>query len=214
MASPTQWTWVWVNSGSWWWTGRPGMLQFMGSQRVRHNWATELNWTDGNRETITPLCSTLSRPRIFCFSREAGCGKCVWVLEGNPQTWINAEDIKSVWIISTWKSWGLQKGKWILLEMYLPIFRRNLFSNHLQWIREEAFLQSPSLVDYLCCTEDLIGGSELPELCAVEELMEYVKPLFSVTSICIGSSAVMNELSVGWWLLIVLVPFIRHDWEM
>ena len=44
MASLTQRTWVWVNSGSWWWTGRPGMLQFMGSQRVRHNWATELNW--------------------------------------------------------------------------------------------------------------------------------------------------------------------------
>ena len=42
MASPTQWTWVWVDSGSWWWTGRPGMLQFMGSQRVGHNWATEL----------------------------------------------------------------------------------------------------------------------------------------------------------------------------
>ena len=41
MASPTQWTWVWVNSGSWWWTGRPGMLHSMGSQRVRHNWATE-----------------------------------------------------------------------------------------------------------------------------------------------------------------------------
>ena len=38
------WTRVWVNSGSWWWTGRPGVLQFMGSQRVRHDWATELNW--------------------------------------------------------------------------------------------------------------------------------------------------------------------------
>ena len=44
MASPTWWTWVWVNSGSWWWTGRPGVLQFMGSQRVRHDWVTELNW--------------------------------------------------------------------------------------------------------------------------------------------------------------------------
>ena len=43
MASPTQWTWVWVDSGSWWWTGRPSMLWFMGSQRVRHDWATELN---------------------------------------------------------------------------------------------------------------------------------------------------------------------------
>ena len=46
MASPTRWTWVWVNSGSWWWTGRPGVLWFMGWQRVGHNWATELNWTE------------------------------------------------------------------------------------------------------------------------------------------------------------------------
>ena len=45
MASPTQWMWVWVNSGSWWQTERPGVLQFMGSQRVGHDWATELNWT-------------------------------------------------------------------------------------------------------------------------------------------------------------------------
>ena len=45
MASPTQWTWVWVNSRSWWWTGRPGMLWLMGSQRVRHYWVTELNLT-------------------------------------------------------------------------------------------------------------------------------------------------------------------------
>ena len=43
MASLTRWTWVWVNSGSWWWTGRPGVLRFMGSQRVRHDWVTELN---------------------------------------------------------------------------------------------------------------------------------------------------------------------------
>ena len=46
MASPTRWTWVWVNSGSWWWTGRPGVLWFVGSQRDGHNWETELNWTD------------------------------------------------------------------------------------------------------------------------------------------------------------------------
>ena len=46
MASRTQWTWVWASSGSWWWTGKPGMLQSMGSQRVGHDWVTELNWTD------------------------------------------------------------------------------------------------------------------------------------------------------------------------
>ena len=43
MSSPTQWTWVWVNSGNWWWTGKPGMLLSMGSQRVGHDWETELN---------------------------------------------------------------------------------------------------------------------------------------------------------------------------
>ena len=50
MVSSTQWTWVWVGSGSWWWTRRPSMLQFMGSQRVGHDWATELNWI-----SITPI---------------------------------------------------------------------------------------------------------------------------------------------------------------
>ena len=44
MASPTRRAWVWANSRSLWWTGRPGVLWFMGSQRVWHNWATELNW--------------------------------------------------------------------------------------------------------------------------------------------------------------------------
>ena len=44
MASPTLWTWVWVDSGSWWWTGRPGIWWFMGSQRVGHDRTTELNW--------------------------------------------------------------------------------------------------------------------------------------------------------------------------
>ena len=44
MASPTWCTWVWASSGSWWWTGKTGMLQSMGSLRVRHDWETELNW--------------------------------------------------------------------------------------------------------------------------------------------------------------------------
>ena len=45
VAWQTQWTWVWVDSRSWWWTGRPGVLQSTGLQRVGHDWATELNWT-------------------------------------------------------------------------------------------------------------------------------------------------------------------------
>ena len=53
MASPTQWTWVWVDSRSWWWTGRPGVLWFMGLQRVGHSWAIERNWTELNQSDVT-----------------------------------------------------------------------------------------------------------------------------------------------------------------
>ena len=56
MASPTRWTWVWVDSGSWWWTGRPGVLRFMGSQRVEHDWATELNWADSIQAFLNKVC--------------------------------------------------------------------------------------------------------------------------------------------------------------
>ena len=55
MASPTQWTWISVNSRSWWWTRRLGVLWFKGSQRVGHNWTTELNWTE--RWIICSVCS-------------------------------------------------------------------------------------------------------------------------------------------------------------
>ena len=50
MASPTWWTWVWASSGSWWWTGKPGMLQFMWLQRIGHKWVTELNTTETHDE--------------------------------------------------------------------------------------------------------------------------------------------------------------------
>ena len=55
MASLTQWTWVWVNSGSWRWTGKPGVLQSMGSQRVEHDWATELSWTEACIQKSPPF---------------------------------------------------------------------------------------------------------------------------------------------------------------
>ena len=55
MASRTQGTWVWVNSGSWWWTGRPGVLQSMGSERAGHNWVTELNWDKGTEHEHAPI---------------------------------------------------------------------------------------------------------------------------------------------------------------
>ena len=68
MASPTQRTWVWVDSTSWWWTGRPGVLWFVGSQRVGHNWAIELNWTDMNQPWVymcSPSWTPLPSPSLF-----------------------------------------------------------------------------------------------------------------------------------------------------
>ena len=70
MASPIRWTWVWVDSGSWWWTERPGVLQFMGSQRVGHDWATELNWTDNHYLCFWPTISS----NIFLKSFSLGHG--------------------------------------------------------------------------------------------------------------------------------------------
>ena len=61
---PTQWTWVWASSGSWWWTGKPGMLQSMGLQRVGHDWVVELNWTDSIEGQGNPLqYSYLGNPK-------------------------------------------------------------------------------------------------------------------------------------------------------
>ena len=73
MASPTQWTRVWVISGSWWWTERPGMLQFMGSQRVGHDWATELNWTELE-------INKLSKFQFFylLYFLETNCCRVLW----------------------------------------------------------------------------------------------------------------------------------------
>ena len=77
MASPTQQTWVWVNSGSWWWTGRPGVLKSMGLQRVGHDWATELNWTSGLRYDCINMHHGIL---ILIYSNMCGAGK--WYFHG------------------------------------------------------------------------------------------------------------------------------------
>ena len=80
MGSPTWWTWVCVNSGSWWWTGRPGVLWFMRLQRVRHDWATELNWTEDKEIE-----------RKFLFFSLSPKGKTPWMnyshLHSPPENW-------------------------------------------------------------------------------------------------------------------------------
>ena len=62
MASPTWWIWIWVSPSNWWWTGRPAVLHSLGSQRVRHNWATELNWTN------VQMLFSLMRPHLSIFA--------------------------------------------------------------------------------------------------------------------------------------------------
>ena len=81
MASSTQWTWVWVGSGSWWWTGRPGVLRFTGSQRVGHDWVTELNWTDqpgelkiGEFELVTKVKRSFPDEVVIELKPERGIG--------------------------------------------------------------------------------------------------------------------------------------------
>ena len=66
MSSPTWWTWVWAISGGWWWTGKAGVLQSMGSQRVGHNWVTELKWTDWSIVDL-PYCIS-----FMCTSKCSG----------------------------------------------------------------------------------------------------------------------------------------------
>ena len=56
--------WVWVNSGSWWWTRRPGVLQFMGSQRVGDDWATELNWNNPYLPLVSPIYFLFTFPQF------------------------------------------------------------------------------------------------------------------------------------------------------
>ena len=109
MASPTWCTWVWVNSGSWWWTGRPGMLQSMGLQRVGHDWATELNWTEVSQKQMK--YSLLLSPRGRSFSGQISSTldpiptpKSSWSV-GNEQC-STLSNIPKIQILGDSFSWG------------------------------------------------------------------------------------------------------------
>ena len=99
-----QWTWVWVNSRSWWWTGRPGVLQFMGSHRVRHNWATELS------------LDLLSNSRVQCVANNRAPPVPTWLTQGTPYRPMNRSEIpahtcQNAYYQSHW-SGGRQRGTW------------------------------------------------------------------------------------------------------
>ena len=115
MASLTRWAWVWVKSGSWWWTGRPGVLRFMGSQRVRHDWATDLIWSESsfatslwnmprNKTTTTKKAqktkyTIFSRVKTVCLyfpleeDPDSGISSSLmgWILQARLQQYVNCE---------------------------------------------------------------------------------------------------------------------------
>ena len=106
MASPTQWTWVWTNSGRWWRTGNPGVLQSMGSQRVRHNWATEQQGEGGlpKGHLWTNQEKRVTFSRLPTPEPSAGNGSPVWIS-----------------FLLTWKETG-GRGTW--KEPQLQVMRR------------------------------------------------------------------------------------------
>ena len=119
MASPTRWTWVWVNSRSWWWTGRPGVLRFMGSQRIGHDWTTELNWTElihthTHTVTLISLSGHLSSYHILSVISNS-------TLNMGAQISLQETDFLSFWSVTTSRVIG---------SCGIPIFNflRNLYT--------------------------------------------------------------------------------------
>ena len=116
MASLTWWTWVWVNSGSWWWTGRPGVLLFMGSQIVGYDWVTDLIWFNYYWSAVT-LCDPMDcSPPHSSINGIFQAGVLEWVAisssrrSSQPQGW-------------TWVSCMVDRRFtiWITREVYLTI---------------------------------------------------------------------------------------------
>ena len=121
MASPTQWTWVWVNARSWWWIGRPGMLRFLGLQRVRHNWATELNWID--TASKNQAADFAAKDYMRCIIPFTGASRKdkTDVRESRSMSargWQKMTDYKWVW--GNFLCW--QKYSTLLISMYITIY--------------------------------------------------------------------------------------------
>ena len=126
MASPTQWAWVWVNSGSWWWTGSPGVLWFMGSQRVGHDWATELNWTEWNltQESWWKKNQTLMHAHTHVGIYKSKGPEC-------PTQWKKSNPHRHIFM--TFKSWGWREIFGILRAEFQTL-RKNYFQPRILYL--------------------------------------------------------------------------------
>ena len=133
MASTTQWTWVWVDSRNWWLTGRPSVLQFMGSQRVRHHWATEMNWTElthyfimqKKRDCMTAyvlrsqLCLTLSNSMDYSLPGSSVHGILpLWIL-----MWVAISSSSGSFWVRDWTHIFISNATWETpMTIYSNIF--------------------------------------------------------------------------------------------
>ena len=129
MASPTGWPWVWVNSGSWWWTGRPGMLRFMGLQRVGHDWATELNWT---------MWSSKSTPG-YIFEKENEKANLKRYMDFSVHTIViyNSHDMKAAI-----NRWWITKMRYTHNEILLNHKKKEMLPLATPWMDSESIMLS------------------------------------------------------------------------
>ena len=121
MASPTRWTWVWVNSGSWWWTG---VLWFMGSQRVGHDWATELNWTELSSQSklffFFYFLLSSSLPSLFAFLPFFHCFRFQdWQMYNCQQVANQNNEMTTFWVMKL--LWILVETVWIATAHFTPL---------------------------------------------------------------------------------------------
>ena len=143
MASPTQWTWVWVNSRSRWWTRRPGVLPSWG-RRVGHDWATELNWTILLSQCSSSICPLGPTPS----SLRKDSTTIVWYFPSESPRFLPLPDhfpsaFKSADRILTEKDRSLSGPNYFFLHIHISILWQILFPFSLLCNTEQISL---------CCT--------------------------------------------------------------
>ena len=144
MASLTRWMWVWVNSGRWWWTGRPGVLWFMGSQRVGHDWATELIQNDieyfGNQGFPCGSVGKESACNAGDLGSVPGLGRSPGEGNSYPLQYSGLEN--SMGLYSPWSRKELDTTEWLSLHLMVSykvkhILTRKSYVSHFYVVTKE-----------------------------------------------------------------------------
>ena len=139
MASLTQWTWVWVDSRSWWWTGRSGVLRFMGSRRVGHNWVGKLNWIELG---INLICLCLSQAHLLSDLSNSTLVDSSYQLIYHSASYVSGEKIGgcSVLSYSCFYFQFFSHGSFYYLIEVINLHLQGVF---LLWGREKPYFSKP-----------------------------------------------------------------------